>query len=292
MSTERLCASCGHPNRSIDTYCTNCAALLPPAPPDAGVDGQAPAEPAIPWRAREGLLLFPAHVLLAAVAIIPVILLAGPPPPGCLVSDGVTAAGVVITELMLLGVTLGWVKLRYRLGPRSLGLRRFTFSNVGIGVGLGIAGILAASIVSAAVLTVAEMLSGAPVEQPEQIPVCAESPSAAILVLLGIGIVLLAPIAEESFFRGFLYPGLRRWARVGTAILVSAVVFGAAHVDIGNPLAGSSFLLVPPILTLGALLAALVEWRRSIVPAILAHVTFNAFGFTIGFLIPAITAAS
>lgn len=75
-------------------------------------------------------------------------------------------------------------------------------------------------------------------------------------------ICVLVPIAEETFFRGFAYPPLRRRYGAQLAMIITAVVFGAAHLQIVN------FL---PIALLGYIMALLYERTRSLLPAIVLH---------------------
>ncbi len=82
--------------------------------------------------------------------------------------------------------------------------------------------------------------------------------------------VVIAPVIEETFFRGFVFGGLmRRWGPVWGA-LGSATLFGAAH--LGN--AGYLYV-VPPIIGIGLIFAWSYRYSRSIVPSIAAHFMFN-----------------
>lgn len=84
----------------------------------------------------------------------------------------------------------------------------------------------------------------------------------ALLVLA----VLVAPLCEEIFFRGFVLPGLRRGLATGWAIVVSALVFGLAHADLGS---------LPVLIVIGLLLAILRWWSGSIYPGLLLHMLNN-----------------
>ena len=90
------------------------------------------------------------------------------------------------------------------------------------------------------------------------------SPLAVGLAVLLVGI--LAPIAEEVFFRGFAYRVLRGRFGVVAGILLSGVLFGAAH---GNPLA------LLPISIMGIVLAVLRERTGSLIPSITVHCLNN-----------------
>ena len=79
--------------------------------------------------------------------------------------------------------------------------------------------------------------------------------------------VLVAPICEEIFFRGFVFGGLLRGMSLWPAALISAALFGIAHVDAGS---------FPVLLVIGIVLAY-VRWRfGSLWPGIALHACNNA----------------
>lgn len=82
----------------------------------------------------------------------------------------------------------------------------------------------------------------------------------------------IAPIAEELFFRGFVYPPMARRFSLGTAMACNGAVFAAVHLLTY----GSELGYLPPIFLLGFVLAGLRSWTGSILPAIVAHFVFNA----------------
>jgi len=85
-----------------------------------------------------------------------------------------------------------------------------------------------------------------------------------IWVLLVLCVVV--PVAEEIFFRGFVYRGLRaRWG-VLTAALASAAFFGVVHLEVMH------FL---PIFVLGVVVAYTFQRTGSLVPAIVIHALNN-----------------
>ncbi len=86
------------------------------------------------------------------------------------------------------------------------------------------------------------------------------------LVLLLILVAVIAPIAEELFFRGMLYPVLRRRWGVGVAVVVNALVFAVIHVI---P------ILIPGLFFVGLILAWVRERSGSVLPTILMHMIQN-----------------
>jgi membrane protease YdiL (CAAX protease family) len=80
--------------------------------------------------------------------------------------------------------------------------------------------------------------------------------------------VVIAPIVEETCFRGMLYGALRSQMGVWPASAVSAAFFAAMH-----PTLPAGFL---PILALGVVLAVLRERTGSLVPSMVCHAINNA----------------
>jgi membrane protease YdiL (CAAX protease family) len=78
--------------------------------------------------------------------------------------------------------------------------------------------------------------------------------------------VIVAPFCEEVFFRGYVFPPVARAMPMWAAILVTAVFFGAVHVDLGS---------LVPLVAIGIVLAVL-RWRStSIWPGMLFHALNN-----------------
>lgn len=87
---------------------------------------------------------------------------------------------------------------------------------------------------------------------------------------------VLAPLCEESLFRGFLYTNLRKRFGAGVSLLVSASLFAVAHLDPGA---------IVQLLCLGLVFAYVFEQTRSIVPSMIAHGLWNSGSFTLMLLI-------
>ncbi|MCP9887740.1 CPBP family intramembrane metalloprotease [Cyanobium sp. ATX 6A2] len=91
------------------------------------------------------------------------------------------------------------------------------------------------------------------------------------LLCFGFTAMVLAPLFEETLFRGVLLPALgSRWG--GTAgVLVSALVFGLAHLSVGELL---------PLVVLGVGLGWLRLRSGRLGPCVLMHSLWNGFTFT------------
>lgn len=90
-----------------------------------------------------------------------------------------------------------------------------------------------------------------------------------VLPLAGVATVLVAPLAEETFFRGFVFGGLRRYGFFWAA-LASGLLFSAAHVNLGGLI---------PLALVGMLFAWSYSRTGSLWTAIYAHLFFNLVSF-------------
>ena len=100
------------------------------------------------------------------------------------------------------------------------------------------------------------------------------------MVAVVVVAVLLAPLAEELVFRGALLRALGRRLSVGPAALVSAAAFALAHLVLDF----QSAVAAPALFVVGLVLAAVVQRRGRLAPAVAAHMGFNLVG-VLGLLI-------
>jgi len=85
--------------------------------------------------------------------------------------------------------------------------------------------------------------------------------------------VLVAPVAEEVFFRGMLYNALRQRLHLVVAAPLQAVVFGLVH-----PFGLADTAVVALI---GLALGLLYEWRRTLLAPVLMHSMVCALGMAV-----------
>jgi membrane protease YdiL (CAAX protease family) len=96
-------------------------------------------------------------------------------------------------------------------------------------------------------------------------------PSTVKAIDLILAVVVLAPLGEELFFRGFMYASLRGRVPVFWAALTSAALFGAVH-----PIYGvTAWNLVPVLAMAGFAMCLLYERTGSLWPAIAFHFVMN-----------------
>lgn len=150
---------------------------------------------------------------------------------------------------------------KYRCGWRALGFRRFKARR----------GLIFAAVVVLAGLLISflyEMLMTSLGEEPPSSVTMEFTNTGLGLAIIALLAVVVAPVAEETFFRGFLFSGIgKRYGYVWGAVF-SALIFSLAHI-----LQPGAFL---PIFLLGLLLAWLYIKTGSIWACIFTHFAYNS----------------
>lgn len=100
----------------------------------------------------------------------------------------------------------------------------------------------------------------------------------AAVAFLAVGI---APLAEEAFFRGFLWPPLARRFSAGTAMAANAAIFAAVHIPTYQDLG-----YLPAIFLMGFMAAGLRNWSGSVWPPILLHLVYNGTSLVLFLISP------
>jgi membrane protease YdiL (CAAX protease family) len=148
---------------------------------------------------------------------------------------------------------------RYPVRWSALGFRPFKWTT---GCGLIIALLLISMVVNAAwaILLAAYDLQ----VQPDIRLAFGRGSGGVIIALLAAGIV--APLVEETFFRGFLFPALLQRYRLWAAVVLDSLIFAFVHF---TPTA------VAPLFVLGAMLCVLYRFTGSLWPSIIMHAVMN-----------------
>lgn len=94
-----------------------------------------------------------------------------------------------------------------------------------------------------------------------------------LLIAITLSAVIIAPIAEEIIFRGYIYPVAKCYSERWFAAIFSAALFGVVHMNL---------LGLPMLILIGLALVILYEKTGSIWPCIFCHMAFN--GLSIGII--------
>ncbi len=221
-----------------------------------------PPPPTLPWGQREvakGVSVVIAGTVALVVLIVSVATTAN-------VSDatlGLILAGLV--QVMLILVTWCFTVADKRGGWRELGFRKKLRPASWGYVPIGIAACLVIAIIYgiiAEALGVNERLK----------PSFLEDHARAYFIAGGILAIAVAPIVEETFFRGFVFAGLSREMKFWAAATLSAILFTVAHLE---P------LIFVPIFLIGLLMAYTYQKTGSLWVNIMIHMGYNAAIFAI-----------
>jgi membrane protease YdiL (CAAX protease family) len=107
-------------------------------------------------------------------------------------------------------------------------------------------------------------------EEQQAVQALTETRSWWARIALGVVTILLAPVAEETFFRGIMYPVVKRAGYPRLALWGTSLLFAAIHVNL------ITFL---PLFVLAMLLTLLYERTDNLLAPITAHSLFNAMNF-------------
>jgi membrane protease YdiL (CAAX protease family) len=220
-----------------------------------------------PWSAVVALIAGLVAALLGAavigVAAAPFGASLSDPPPS------VTILGTIWQDLCFIGAALFFARASERPWPWHFGLRRVPLWS---SVGWAVVAWIAFYAFTAAFVGI---LGLHPEEDdlPEQLGV---NDSAVALVVVAVLVAVIAPVAEEFFFRGFFFGALRNWKGTWPAAIITGLVFGGIHAGSSDP----AYLV--PLATFGLALCLLYVKTGSLYPCIALHCANNtvAFGVT------------
>jgi membrane protease YdiL (CAAX protease family) len=177
---------------------------------------------------------------------------------------------LTVTQLGLLAAAALFVAAPRALEGVRLLPQRGLWRSVLIGLGLVLPSWIGAQLISLLVVTALERLGMRP-----DVGLAEEAIARVDPVVLVVALVMVAPIAEEVFFRGVVYNAWEREYGPRMAVYGSALLFALIH---------QSVFLLLPIFALGVVLAWLYRRTRSLPAAIVLHAGFNGLTLALGLL--------
>ena len=209
-----------------------------------------------PWYAPVGLLAAFAAITVAALPVLPLIFISG-------LSDTLGAIALLVLALLQDGVFVGAAVIfaGFTRTPRAwhFGVRATPFWPT-----VGWAALAFALMLGIEVGTIE--LFGVDETDLEELGDVSGLAALAIVIV----VVLLAPVAEEIFFRAFFYRALRTRLRVWSSSLITGCVFASVHLQYySEPV----LLLVIAAFGIGQCL--LYERTGSLFAVIATHAAFN-----------------
>lgn len=183
------------------------------------------------------------------------------------------AAEILLGGLAVQGSGLLLIHLFLRSARRTwsaaFGFSQAAASAVAWGAGAALVVLPVAYVLQSGCAWLLEQAGVAPAPQ-HAVELLVKDGSLATRTVIGLFAVVLAPVVEESLFRGLLYPLLRDlgWPRL--ALVSTALLFGAIHLNL------AAFV---PLSLFGATLAWLYSRTGNLLAPITAHAMFNLAPF-------------
>ena len=85
--------------------------------------------------------------------------------------------------------------------------------------------------------------------------------------IIAVSAVVVAPLFEEIFFRGFMYQAFRKTMSLWPAAILTSLIFGVAHIDPA---------IIIPIALVGMILLGIYRWTGNLWSSIITHAGYNA----------------
>ena len=242
--------------------------LLPELP-----DGVEPTPLAPQWRAWTAFAALVVGFVFAAVGAVVLTLIGGAFNGASLASGkfahpspAVNSLATVVQDLCLIGAAVIFARLAGRPRPWDFGLHGTRFWPA---VGWGVLTLTAFWFVTLGWVKLVGA-SNATEKLPTEL---GADQSTVALVCVGVLVCVVAPLAEEFFFRGFFFTALRSWKGIWPAAVITGLIFGAIH-------GGSSDIaFLVPLAFFGFSLCLLYARTRSLYPCIAVHASNNAIAF-------------
>lgn len=181
-------------------------------------------------------------------------------------TPAVNIGALLAQDLCFIGAAIFFARSAGPITAGQFGLRRPRFwPAVGLTIGL-----FAAYAITSSLYTSLIGADSSDNELPSSLGV---SGSTAALIAVGLLVTVVAPLAEEFLFRGFMFGALRNWRGPWLAAVITGVVFGGIH------LLGTDVEFIPPLMLFGFVLC-LIRWRTdSLLPCIVLHAINNSIAF-------------
>jgi membrane protease YdiL (CAAX protease family) len=181
-------------------------------------------------------------------------------------SPAVSISATIVQDLSFIGAALLFANISARPRPEQFGLRPTRFWPAVGWMAVAFAAFYVFTLIWVAILGV----SPDDTKLPDELGV---KDSTYALLAVAFLVAVVAPMAEEFFFRGFFYGALRNWKGPWPAAVLTGLVFGAIH--LGS--AEAAFLL--PLGFFGFSLCLLRERTGSLYPGIALHCMNNSLAF-------------
>jgi len=255
--------------------------ILPPRPDVPPSDLPVPPEslevrsgpPKATWRWWEILLIGFGALIVGTIPAIGVYVWFGVDPTTTGRLDGVDFLANAVDQIVIVVLLVGYLAWRHRGWRRAVRLPspRGLPREVAVGLVCGVGMAFALDVLVSEVLEpIFRAVTDRDVIPAEQVSAGIAGWEAVVFVL---AVAVVAPVAEEFFYRGLFFRALRDRYNFWVGAIGSGLLFGLSHSGAGD--LAEILLLQIAIGVFGVVLAALYEWRGSLGANVAAHAAFN-----------------
>lgn len=189
---------------------------------------------------------------------------------------GAVLSGVIYTATLLLVIGLPWWVKRWRTTKAELGIQR---SLEWRDLLLSPPAFILYVLLSWAAMTAAmQFIPGYDATQTQDV-LFTDLNFRYEYVLAFLTLVIIAPIAEELLFRGYLYGKLKRYVPVWLAILFASILFGAVH---------GQWNVAVDTFMLSVVMCGLREYTGTIWAGVVIHMAKNGLAYYLLFVNPSL----
>lgn len=187
-----------------------------------------------------------------------------------------TLSAILYILTLTIVITIPWLIKSRRTSKQDIGLTRLpTWTDILLAPGGFITYLILSSLL---ILLATTVLPGFDINQVQDTGFSHLNQNYE-LILAFITLVVVAPIAEEVLFRGYLYGKLKKFVPVWVAIIVTSLSFGVIH---------GAWNLAIDTFALSLILCTLREITGNIWASILLHMIKNGVAFYILFISPSL----
>jgi membrane protease YdiL (CAAX protease family) len=219
-----------------------------------------------PWTAWVGLIAAFGAALMGALVVGAIGAIAGSdiahPTPA------VNIAATILQDVCLIAAAVLFAGMAGRPLPGQFGLRRTRFWPAVGWMALAFLAFYVFTLVWVSIL-------GANADDKKLTDELGVDRSTAAMLAVAFLVSVVAPVAEEFFFRGFFFGALRNWKGVWPAAIITGLVFGGIHVG------SAELALLVPLAFFGFALCLVRERTGSLLPCMVLHCANNSLAFGI-----------
>lgn len=188
----------------------------------------------------------------------------------------VVAGGIIYALSLLIVIGVPWLIKRSRTTKEQLGIQRLpTWSDIGLVPAGAIVYLILTSVISGLAMTFLKFVNYDQTQDTGFSNLSGQSEYIMAFIML----VIIAPVAEELLFRGYLFGKLRKYAPIWGAILITSLVFAIVHFAWNVGL---------DVFALSIVLCILRVVSGSLWPSMMLHMLKNSIAFFFLFVYPVV----